>query len=140
MTSHHAVPLLLGLFVQSGEGDDAGVVDEDVEGSEFRERGFGEAFGVVVARDVGFYCDELAGQTRSSLEQGRVIFGLDATGDHGSTLAGEEKSGGFADAAAGAGDDGYFVLESQTGIVAKASASRDAALNFGKRFGSGLGE
>jgi hypothetical protein len=102
------------------DGDDravvAGVVDEDVDAAE-AVAGFGEDAGTVVGAgevggDVGGGFAAFAVGSAVDFGGGGLEFGVGAGGEEdGCAFGGEEVCNGATDAAAGAGDEGYFVLK-----------------------------
>ena len=93
------------------ERHDAGVVDEDVDGAELLAREVGERLHVIEAGDVE--CAALGGAAGRA-DLARRVFRADRCGGRRGrpcARAGEHARGGFADAAAGAGDEDDFVFD-----------------------------
>ena len=114
----HRVPVGLGEVDGVGAADDAGVVDEDVEGAERQERlrrlgggveGEGEAGGL----------QALGGDEVEGRGDGRA-----AGGDDLGAGAGEAEGDGLADAGVGAGDEGAAAVEAE-GVGHRRRVHRD---------------
>ena len=101
--------LLKGL----GHGD-AGIVDQDVHPAEVIQGGLGHPVGAVGMGHIGGHRQHHALGGRANILGGGVQF-FRAAGhdDHPRALGGHALGGGFANALAAAGDDGYFIGKTQ---------------------------
>ncbi|MNQ89124.1 hypothetical protein D3C85_1044220 [compost metagenome] len=111
------VPLLLGHLVEGGIAQDAGVVDQDVDGAEGLQGGGDDLLALGHRVVVG---DSLAAQGADLGDHGigrggraAQAFGADAQViDHDLGASGTQQQGmGAAQAVAGAGDNGDFAVE-----------------------------
>ena len=109
---HYLVPGLLGGFLERVSFDDAGVVYEDVDLTKVGDGGVDGTLPVGLLAYVHFHEDGLAAGVDDFLGDAVAVFDLDVGEDDFSAFFGEDAGFGGAHAAGGAGDEGYFVLES----------------------------
>jgi hypothetical protein len=102
---------LFGLGLGGPGGEIAGVVDEDVETAEMLSSAMNDFVDVALVGDVGGKSEGMvASLAREFFERPMAAADEDDTG----AFPGESERNGAADAGAGAGDDGDFVVEAQT--------------------------
>jgi hypothetical protein len=105
----HGIEIGLADLQEVGGLDDAGVVDQDVEATERRERPIDQALCLAGIADVGL--DELHPTAVCPDRLGRALaaFGIDVADDHGSGFGGEGLDAGMADAVRTAGHDHHLI-------------------------------
>ena len=113
------VPLLLGTRHEHAVAHEAGVVHDDVEAAEGVDRGLHERTGRREVGDVGAVRDRLPAEAADLLDDfvrrrggtaATVVLHAEIIDDHLRAGARERERMGAAEAAAGAGDDGYAAV------------------------------
>ncbi|EGE56495.1 hypothetical protein RHECNPAF_6420040 [Rhizobium etli CNPAF512] len=128
VNGHDLVPFVFGHVLDAGDGDDAGILDRDIDRPEFLFGGIVERFDARLVCDIADEGDRLAalGPDRFGNAVDQILVRRD---DEIGALARKAPCDGGADAAAGPGDDDSLVFEAFHALSFRVSVE-------GRKFGS----